>query len=257
MARARALTIAVSAALLAVPAAYGQSGAPDDADQRQVSWKQLPANLLSDQKKIWTFPAQVAHGRYWLPVLAVVGTTAALIATDAKTAGYFRGTPMYSGFNRVFNGNATMAGTLIAPIGLYVTGLARKDSYATHTALLAGEAVADAEVLTTVLKDIDKRSRPASFAPGANLNDSWFESSGNPLRGTGSFPSGHTIAAFSVATVVARRYGHHYRWVPYVAYGLAATVGFSRLTLSAHFLSDVFAGATFGYTIGRFSVLRQ
>jgi len=42
-----------------------------------------------------------------------------------------------------------------------------------------------------------------------------------------------------------------------VAYGLAATVGFSRLTLSAHFLSDVFAGATFGYTIGRFSVLRQ
>jgi membrane-associated phospholipid phosphatase len=257
MARARALTTAVFAALLAVRLAQGQSAPPADADQREVSWKQLPANFLSDQKKMWTFPAQVARGHHWLPALAVVATATALIATDAKTAGYFRGTQMYSGFNRVFSGNATMAGTLIAPVGLYVTGLARKDSYATHTALLAGEAVADAEVLTTVLKDIDKRSRPASFAPGANLNDSWFESGGNPLRGTGSFPSGHTIAAFSVATVMARRYGPHHRWAPYVAYGLAATVAFSRLTLSAHFLSDVFAGATFGYTIGRFGVLRQ
>jgi membrane-associated phospholipid phosphatase len=42
-------------------------------------------------------------------------------------------------------------------------------------------------------------------------------------------------------TGVARRYGNH-RWIPYVAYGAAALVGFSRLSLSAHFLSDVFVG---------------
>ena len=125
-----------------------------------------------------------------------------------------------------------------------------------HTALLAGEAVVDAEVLTTVLKDATKRVRPAAIRPTGNYYDSWFESSGSLLRGNGSFPSGHTIAAFSVATVVARRYGNH-RWVPYAAYGMAGLVGFSRLSLSAHFVSDVFMGGALGYSISRFAVLRQ
>jgi hypothetical protein len=44
----------------------------------------------------------------------------------------------------------------------------------------------------------------------------------------GSFPSGHTIAGFSVATVVSRRYGKKHRWVPDAAYGMAALVGASR-----------------------------
>ena len=125
-----------------------------------------------------------------------------------------------------------------------------------RTALLAGEAVADAEILTTILKDATKRVRPAGIPAGGNFSDSWFESSGSRLRGNGSFPSGHTIAAFSVATVIARRYGNH-RWVPYAAYGMAALVGFSRLSLSAHFLSDVFMGGALGYSISRFTVLRQ
>jgi membrane-associated phospholipid phosphatase len=56
--------------------------------------------------------------------------------------------------------------------------------------------------------------------------------------------------------VIARRYGNH-RWVPYAAYGMAAVIGFSRLSLSAHFGSDVFVGAALGYSISRFTVLRQ
>jgi membrane-associated phospholipid phosphatase len=144
----------------------------------------------------------------------------------------------------------------MAPASLYVIGLVRKDSKMEQTALFAGEAVADAEILTTVLKDATKRVRPAAFPAQGNLYDSWFESSGSLLRGNGSFPSGHSIAAFSVATVVARRYGNH-RWVPYAAYGMAAVVGFSRLSLSAHFLSDVFMGGALGYSISRFTVLQQ
>ena len=69
-------------------------------------------------------------------------------------------------------------------------------------------------------------------------------------------PSGHAIAAFSVATIVARRYGNH-KWVPYASYGVAALVGFSRLTLSAHFVSDVFVGGALGYSVSRFAVLQQ
>jgi hypothetical protein len=44
--------------------------------------------------------------------------------------------------------------------------------------------------------------------------------------------------------------------VPWVAYGAATAVGFSRITLQAHFAYDVFAGAVFGYVIRRFVVLR-
>src|SRR5205809_1086183 len=83
---------------------------------------------------------------------------------------------------------------------------------------------------TTVVKDTSKRVRPADLPPRSSLSDTWFEGKGRFLRGAGSFPSGHTVAAFSLATVIARRYGGH-RWVPYVAYGLAGVVGFSRITL--------------------------
>jgi membrane-associated phospholipid phosphatase len=94
-------------------------------------------------------------------------------------------------------------------------------------------------------------------APSGNFSDTWFDSKGSVLNSRGGMPSGHSIAAFSVATVVARRYGKQHKWVPPVSYGLAALVGFSRVSTSAHFVSDVFVGAALGYSISRFAVLRQ
>jgi membrane-associated phospholipid phosphatase len=229
---------------------------PSPAYDRPVSWKLLVPNLLSDQKSIWLFPARLVQGQSLIPTAALLGATAGLVAFDPTEASYFHRTSTFQQFNNVFTGNATAIGTVVAPASLYVLGLVRKDAKMQRTALLAGEAVADAEVVTTFLKDATKRVRPAAISPSGNYSDSWFESSGSLLRGNGSFPSGHTIAAFSVATVIARRYGNH-RWVPYVAYGSAALVGFSRLSLSAHFLSDVFMGGALGYSISRFTVLRQ
>ena len=223
---------------------------------RPVSWRLMLPNILSDQKHIWSFPVTLAHGHNWLPTVAVLGTTAGLFALDPIEGNYFRRSSSYHEFNTIFSGNHTGIGLIAAPASFYVVGLIKKDEKAQHTALLAGEAVADAEILTTVLKDATKRVRPSAFAPNGNLYDSWFESKGSPLRSNGGFPSGHTIAAFSIATVVARRYGNH-RWVPYVAYGTAALVGFSRMSLSAHFASDVFLGAALGYSISRFAVLQQ
>jgi membrane-associated phospholipid phosphatase len=229
---------------------------PSVAFDRPVSWKRVLPNLLSDQERIWTFPARLVNRQDWIPATAIVGTTAALWTLDPTEASYFRRTSTFNGFNHIFSGNATTIGAITAPVSLYVVGLIRKDSKMQHTALLAGEAVVDAEVVTTVLKDATKRVRPAAIRQTGNFNDSWFENSGSFLRGSGSFPSGHTIAAFSVATIVARRYRNH-RWVPYAAYGMAGLVGFSRLSLSAHFVSDVFMGGALGYSISRFTVLRQ
>ena len=229
---------------------------PSPAVARPVSWKLMVPNLIHDQARIWSFPARLGQGHRWLPAAVVLGTTAALVALDPVEAAYFRRARTFHGFNNIFTANATAIGTLAAPVSLYAIGLIRRDSKMHRTALLAGEAVGDSEVLTTVFKDTTRRIRPAGVPPGGDYSDTWFQSGGSLIRGSGSFPSGHTIAAFSVATVFARRYGNH-RWVPYAAYGMAALVGFSRLSLSSHFLSDVFMGGALGYSISRFTVLRQ
>jgi membrane-associated phospholipid phosphatase len=223
--------------------------------QRPVSLQRIIPNIADDQTKIWQFPARLNRKRNWLPATAFLGTAAALIALDSRDTPYFRRTSKFSGFNSVVTGNATAIGTAVVPVSLYAAGLFSKNAKARNTALLVGEAVADSEILATVLKAASKRVRPASLPPTANFSDTWFES-GQLYRGNGGMPSGHTIAAFSVATVIARRYGNH-RWVPYVSYGMATLVGFSRLTSSQHFVSDVFVGAALGYSVSRFAVLRQ
>uniref|UniRef100_Q01X14 Phosphoesterase, PA-phosphatase related n=1 Tax=Solibacter usitatus (strain Ellin6076) TaxID=234267 RepID=Q01X14_SOLUE len=235
-------------------AAQPQSPSPEAAYDRPVSWKSLYHNVISDQKQIWTFPARLIHGQNLAPTAAVLGTTAGLYFLDPKEAAYFRKTTTFDGFRYVFNGNATAIGMGAVSASMYAIGRLRKDSKMQHTALLAGEAMVDTAIVQTVLKDVTMRLRPVRY-PATG----WFATSSSPtsyIRGNGSFPSGHSIEAFAVATIIARRYGNH-RWVPYAAYGLASLVGFSRLTLNVHFLSDVAMGGALGYSISRFTVLRQ
>jgi membrane-associated phospholipid phosphatase len=62
----------------------------------------------------------------------------------------------------------------------------------------------------------------------------------------GSFPSGHTSAAFATATVIQRKWGWR-AGVP--AYAVAAFVGTTRLQ-HVHYLSDVTFGAALGIASG-------
>lgn len=225
-------------------------------EEREVSWKQIAPNVLYDQRRIWLFPAHVATGSHWFPSFGVAGITAGLVAADPYEARYFRGTTSFHGFNRVFGSNATTAGILAVPAAFYLVGLTRKSSYSEHTGLLAAEAALDAEIPNLLLRTATRRLRPADVAPNGNFSDTWFDTGSNPLKAKGSFPSGHTASAFAVATVVARRYSNH-RWVPFVAYGVAGLVAFSRVSLTTHFVSDVFFGGALGYSVGRFVVLRQ
>lgn len=62
-----------------------------------------------------------------------------------------------------------------------------------------------------------------------------------------SWPSGHTANAFAAATFLSEEYKHRFKWMPYAAYGLAGTVGALRIANNRHYISDVLAGAGFGY----------
>jgi membrane-associated phospholipid phosphatase len=90
-----------------------------------------------------------------------------------------------------------------------------------------------------VLKMIIHRERPGSTVPGADLRDA---------APTGlSFPSGHAIIAFGIATLLTpylRRRGRIVVWT------LAVLNNLSRMYLGAHNPLDVVCGAAVGVLLG-------
>ena len=65
-----------------------------------------------------------------------------------------------------------------------------------------------------------------------------------------SFPSGHTMTAFSVALVVS----YFYPGLEAPLFFMAISIAVSRVVLGMHFLSDVLAGAVLGVALGCASI---
>ena len=223
----------------------------------EVSLKTIGPNILHDQARIWMFPARVATGHHILPTVGVLGVTGGLIAADPTTGRFFRRhEDSFSGLNEHLTETVGTSGSLGTPAVFYLAGLIRKDRYMQDTGLLAAESWVSAEIPNLALRAAFRRLRPLDFQPDGSFRNTWFKADANPLQAKGGFPSGHTATVFAVATVVAQRYKHH-KWVPFLAYGLASTVAFSRATSGNHFLSDIFLGGAIGYSVGRFVVLRE
>lgn len=251
------------------PPLPAQSHVPDDpgqlassehhggtpATERQVSWHSLPKDFLHDQKGIWLFPTQLAKGKHWIPTIGITGLTAGLIVADPHAMPYFRShRGNLDDINDVLATSVTTAAVIGVPATLMAAGYARHDDYQVSTALLAGEAYANSAVVDLVIKAITRRQRPIDVAPTGSYHNTFFAGGKSPFKGS-SFPSGHAIGAFSVATVIAKRYRNH-KWVPWLAYGFATTVGLSRISTLSHFPSDVFLGGALGYAITNYAVLQ-
>jgi undecaprenyl-diphosphatase len=102
----------------------------------------------------------------------------------------------------------------------------------------AGAAVSVGIVLFLKLKRLFNRRRPCALEPhcwARLLPPDQF-----------SFPSGHSITAFAVATPLMLQY-------PSLLSGLlfcAVSIALSRIMLGLHFLSDVIAGCVLGFGLG-------
>jgi membrane-associated phospholipid phosphatase len=226
------------------------SPAPVAPPRSPISWRHLVPQILRDQREIARFPLGVGKGRHLVPTLAFTIGTGTALAFDPKDTPYFRRTQSFGGFNKALSGTSASLVTAGAPAALYLAGLIRKDDALKETSLYAFEAAADAEILQLVLKSMTRRLRPSDIAPYGDFSNTFYKSKAPAISGNTAFPSGHTMAAFAVASAIARRHPKQ-RWVAWVAYGVATAIGFSRVTLQSHFPSDVFAGAFLGIAIGR------
>jgi membrane-associated phospholipid phosphatase len=203
--------------------------------------KGLPLAILKDQVAIWTSPVRIrSHDLFWLlPLAAATGVT---LATDTDTM-------QEVSHNRSFNkdsvnaSNALLGGELAIPIALYGFGLIKGNSQARETGILSGEALADSVVLDQVTKIIFRRERPLyNNAAG----DFFSSNAGN----NNSFPSSHSMLAWSVAGVVAGEYPS--KWVQLGAYSVASSVSVMRVLGQEHFPTDVLVGAAAGWLIGHY-----
>jgi membrane-associated phospholipid phosphatase len=127
--------------------------------------------------------------------------------------------------------------------GMYVTSKLTKNKKLEHASLAAGKALTITALFYASTKAVVRRQRPAftnnSFSYKAPFTGG---------RQFTSFPSGHTSAAFSVATALALEYKHS-KWVPAISYTLAGLTGLSRIYQNRHWASDVLVGAAMSHFI--------
>ncbi|MFH1961306.1 MAG: phosphatase PAP2 family protein [bacterium] len=109
--------------------------------------------------------------------------------------------------------------------------------------MLLSESLVINAGLTALLKEIS--GRPRHYSPMTGDGD-WDEF--KPFSGMDAFPSHHTSAAFTVATVISNQ--HPAILVKILSYTIAGLVGFQRIHSNAHSSSDVFAGAVLGTLVG-------
>ncbi len=150
------------------------------------------------------------------------------------------------GFNWL-GGTGVLAGSVGALAIGRLTGNDRLSEVGLHTT----EAIVASGAIVAVTKGIMGRQRP--YLEKGDPGD-FFVGRGFGNGGLASFPSGHTAAAFSAATVLSIE--AHRSWpkaAPIISpllYGGATAVGLARMYGSHHWASDVALGATVGTLTG-------
>ena len=204
--------------------------------QEEILERRFAVNLIEDQKAIWTGPLRLRKkDLFWLvPAGAVIGES---LHRDAYA--YRALTPAVNPGNtsKTFSdaGVVAFAGGIA---GMYVLGRLHGNDHQRETAVLATEALANSMTVGYALKYALQRDRPFNGGQG-----DFFTQNG----GT-SFPSGHALIAWSMASVIAHEYPGMLTKMG--VYGLASAVSLTRVTGRQHFPTDVLVGSAIGWGIG-------
>jgi membrane-associated phospholipid phosphatase len=211
---------------------------PGDTERPKPLLRKLLLNIVYDQADIFTSPFRIHRDNAleWLIPLAAVG---ALIPADITIADSFhnsKGQVRWGG--RISDIGASYT---VLPIvaGSYIYGAWRDNAKSREIGVLGTETLLDSIIVVGISKEIFRRNRPDE----RNRGDFW--------GGGSSFPSGHAIQIWSIASLLDHEYQHK-RIVGITAYTLATIVSAARIAAEKHFASDVVAGGTMGWFIGRY-----
>ena len=172
----------------------------------------------------------------FISLICLLGMTVQVQAQgwDARSLHSINGWNMH-GFSKGISNSAPylVVGT---PVAMGVYALAAKNDKLLKDAIYIGTSVVEAIGLTYGLKYAFDRQRPYEKYPD-RIHP--IEPEDSP-----SFPSGHTAAAFSLATSLSITYPKWYVIAPSAVW--ACGVGLARINQGVHYPSDVLTGAAIG-----------
>jgi membrane-associated phospholipid phosphatase len=199
-----------------------QDHEPIVADDGRRTIGRLPVNMGRTAIGVFSRPSLV-------PFAVGMAATGLSSLADDSTSDPNGGGDL-AAFGAEFGGGAAA----LAAVGMLAIGRGTRDQSFRDSSYDVVVASAVTFAYTAALKATVQRTRPDGSADN-------------------SFPSGHTSNAFAWATVLER---HHGAKVGLPMYTLATIIGASRVTGGRHHLSDVVAGATIGFIVGRTAVRR-
>ncbi len=221
----------------------------------------IPSLLYNFREQI-TAPLKFKT-KQWLITGAAVGITATLLHFDNAIDKWARvqkqnhnwvnkSSPVITEFGSAYGISS------VAAIGLL--SAAFKKQKGVQTSLLATQALITSCAWVQLIKHLTGREDPgASYIYSKKPGGQWWGPFAQydqdlpvykSVSSFDAFPSGHTAAAFSIATVFASQY-KNIKAIPIISYSLATLVGISRLTEHQHWASDIFVGGLIGYVCGK------
>jgi hypothetical protein len=189
---------------------------------------------LEDQKQLYLAPFKPKNLKWDALVL---GVTAGLLATDRQLSRQISMDHVNISHDIAL---ASLLTTSAMAGGTWAYGLKTDNRHADETGELELETLANTFLIYTPMQFIAGRERPDE---GTGNGRFWVHRNFNT-----SFPAGHPMFTWAMATVIAHEYPKP--WVKVLTYGLALSVSATRLTGRNHFGSDIWVGSVLGYLIG-------
>jgi len=224
------------------------------ASDQAPTLKELLLHIWQDQRAIVTSPARMDKQDAALWGVSGLSFVVLLPEYDNHRAfdeklldGIDRDDPRYGSFFKkltYMGDGSVLFGASLATYGISAMGdYTSAQRFSAHWV----EALTDASIWATVLKIVGGRNRPQNTHPESEFHGpkAYFHNEGV----FSSFPSGHSTLAFATAAVMTRESDNN-PWVGVPAYLVAGGVGFSRMYVEKHWLTDVLFGAVLGHSIG-------
>ncbi len=192
------------------------------------------SRTLDDQKEIYKAPFLPSNLRWDALVLA---PTAVFLATDRHIENNLPG----GHYTFYQNASDIAIGGLAATLtGVWIYGIKGDHPHARETGNLELETLVNTFLIYAPMQYIAGRQRPGE---GNGHGDFWQHHAMNT-----SFPGGHAMFTWAMATVVAQEYPKP--WVQVLNYTAALTVTATRFLGRDHWASDMWVGSALGIAIG-------